>query len=146
MKRYTPADLADFEQVMGVELPAAYKKYLCEVGAGEHDGRSGISLLEEWTTFAYDFLSQEFPHTEAWNDLSLKNGRAGATPLYYDDGLYRGAIRMANTGEAYHLLVLTGAERGNVWSDERVPESRGIYPLVGADGGRMTIEEYLARR
>jgi hypothetical protein len=131
---------------MHVTLPEAYRVYLMQVGWGKR-----LSALEEWcqpyssTELPGDFLSQPFPFREAWNDVGLKGPVAGWRAAYYDPLLFRGAMRIVNLGcEGYELLVISGAERGNIWSDHRADSSGGIYPLARHGRPRVTIAEYLA--
>src|SRR5262245_13393131 len=126
-KRYSELELAGFERAMGINLPDAYRRYLKELGAG-----SSLSPLEDWSQpheperLPRDFLQQPFPFTEAWNDVGLKDPRVGWNSAYYDDMLFRGSMRIKNLGaEGYHLLVVSGSERGNVWADERASFSKG---------------------
>jgi hypothetical protein len=149
-RKYSSGELAEFERTMRVELPEAYKRYLRDVGAGDGLGR-GVSLLEDWCQpYSTDelqpgFLAEGFPHTEAWNDLALLDAKAGWRSKYFDASLFRGAIRICNLGcEAYHLLVISGTERANIWTDERVSAKKGIYPLSSPDGRRTTVAEYLS--
>jgi hypothetical protein len=151
--RYTDQQLDEFERSMSIRLPERYRLYMREVGAGQLGAVGFISMLEDWCqpedpeTQPRDFLSQPFPHTGPSNDLSLKDAKLGWGAPYYDDNLWRGAMRITDTGcESYHLLVVSGPEYGNVWSDERATASKGIFPLVGGEGGRVSIEEYLLAR
>ena len=118
-----------------------------EVGANRN-----LSLLDEWCQpnllghFPEDFLRQPFPHTQGWNDITLKDKQKGWGAPYYDDMLWRGAMRIRNMGcESYHLLVVSGPERGNVWADERATSSKGIYPLPDGAERRVSIDDYLTQ-
>jgi hypothetical protein len=144
-------ELLDFERTMGVLLPDAYRRYLREVGAGELNAQQGISLLEEWCQpsspdeLPADFLSQPFPFRESWNDLALLDLKAGWDAPYFDEMLFRGSMRIKNRGcEDYHLLVVSGDERGHIWCDERAGSKKGIYPLQRDGRRRVTVDEYLS--
>ncbi len=151
-QKYSTQELDDFERRTGITLPDAYRRHLCEVGAGQLNAQDGISLLEDWCQpsapedLSPDFLRQPFPFTDAWNDITLKDPKAGWNAPYYDEAHFRGSMRIKNIGcEGYHLLVVSGDERGNVWADERASYSKGIYPLRHEGCARMTINEYLAQ-
>jgi len=155
VRTYQESEIATFEHRMGIALPEAYRRFLRDVGAGRLPGRpagiEGLSLLEDWCQpqssedLPEDFLRRPFAFTEAWNDLTLRSSGEGWSAPYYDTLLCRGSMRIRNTGcEGYHLLVVSGTERGNVWADERVNAGRGIFPLASGPQPRTTIGEYLA--
>jgi hypothetical protein len=148
--RYTGAELADFEHTMGIRLPTAYRFYLRLFGWAD-PMRGGLSSLEDWCQpcspedLPTDFLRQPFPFTEAWNDLTQLDPDAGWAAPYFDDMYFRGAMRIKNLGcEGYHLLVVSGPERGTVWADERGNASLGVYPLRRWGQRRVGIGRYLA--
>src|SRR3954465_3792057 len=147
--KYSAQELSAFEHEMRVSLPEDYKKYLMEVGGGESLG-SKLSLLEDWCQpnspeeLPADFLSQPFPFEEAWNDLRLLDPETRWKAPYFDPLWYRGSMRIQNLGcESYRLLVVSGKERGNLWCDERVTATKGIYPLTWGRRQRATIGEFL---
>src|SRR5262245_33453986 len=149
-RKYSEQELAEFERTMGIQLLDVYKRYIREVGAGVFSA-SKVSLLEDWCQpisperLPPDFLRQPFSFHASWNDLTLKDPMAGWGAPYYDAMLFRGSMRIVNLGcEGYNLLVVSGDERGNVWCDERASFSKGIHPLEGDGGKRVTIEEYLS--
>ena len=130
-------------------LPKLYKQYLIDVGAGTFT-RSRVTLLEDWaqpygeSELPSTFLAQAFPHHHAWNDRDLLEIGEGWKSPYFDPLLFRGSMRIVNTGcEEYYLLVVSGEESGNVWVDDRVPSGTGIYPLQGTVQDRVTIGDYL---
>jgi hypothetical protein len=156
-RRYTAEEVAAFEHTMRIELPAAYRAYLLDVGAGFMCG-SRVALLEEWCEPHFpeelpaDFLAQPFPHSQAWNDLAIHDAARGWNSPYFDAWLCRGAMRVQSLGcDEYLLLVVSGPERGNMWHDARAVShiarggdgQRGIFPKASFGGGRVTIEEYL---
>ena len=147
-RRYRDEELAAFEERIGIRLPSSYKAYLVQVGAGEFTG-SKVSLLEEWCQpyseeeLPSTFLSTPFAFREAWNDRTLIDPALGWRAPYYDKLLFRGAMRIVNVGcETYYLLVVSGAEAGNMWCDDRAGTQSGIFPL-SVLGRRATFEDYI---
>ena len=155
--RYNAEELGAFERAMRIELPAAYKAYLIDVGAGFMCG-SRVALLAEWCEpydserLPGDFLAQPFPYAEAWNDVTVHDASKGWGSPYFDPWLCRGAMRAQSLGcDEYLLLVVSGPERGNMWHDARAVShiagsgggQRGIFPKQSFGARRVTIEEYL---
>lgn len=65
-----------------------------------------------------------------------------ARPGVLDPSLVNGAIWISHHGCALcTLLVVTGAERGNVWADRRTDYS-GIAPHVSRDGRHLRFGEW----
>jgi hypothetical protein len=78
--------------------------------------------------------------------LSTKEAGRGYGSAYYDDQLWTGALRIINGGcENYVLLIVTGAERGNLWYDAR-HDALGIFPLAGPLGARVQFDGLQASR
>ncbi len=146
-KIHTEEELVSFEKTWKIKLPAAYRDYLLKVG-GSCIPPSKVDLLEDWECepdeLPADHLSSDFPHFEAWNDMSLFDEAKGYESDYYDRVHRTGSIPIKSTGcEGFDILVVTGPERGNVWHDDRACNGEGIYPLEDKDGNRISIEVYL---
>ena len=144
MRLYSSQEIETFELRHRVKLPDSFRTFLIERGAGRK-----ISLLEEWcqpdfeNELPAEFLSRPFPHVDAWNDRSLLDDRGWFAP-YFDHLLACGAMRITNMGgEQYNLLIVSGAEAGNVWCDDRACNGTGIYPLKAGNRRRVHIDDYL---
>jgi hypothetical protein len=54
--------------------------------------------------------------------------------MYFGAEHVQGSLPICHEGSGYYvLLVVTGAERGNVWADGRVSD-QGIVPILAEDG------------
>jgi len=132
-RRYTEEELREFETRWNIVLPKLYRTFLKIVGC---TGTAGLMRLDEWQSphdpedFESDFLSTQFPHRLAWNDRSLKRSDSGFGSPYHSDDLWRGSLRIRNTGcEGYDILVVSGPCAGEVWHDDRICSGGGIFPL-----------------
>lgn len=132
-RRYSEEELSGFEGRWAIVLPREYHVFLRTIGC---TGPDGLSLLEEWhqphqvEVFPPDFLCSPFPHHIAWNDRSLLRDARGWASAYYSHDLWRGSIRIRNTGcEGYDMLVVSGPSSGRIWHDDRACGGGGIYPV-----------------
>jgi hypothetical protein len=135
-------EVAVFERRHGIKLPETYVTSLLAPALF-----SPFDALSEWAQPEGDeklpptFLSNPFPHLEAWNDLSLFDEALGWNSPYFAEDWWRGAMRVSNLGcEGYTLLVVTGPCRGQLWCDLRVSAMKGIFPLTNRSGERLLIE------
>lgn len=104
-RRYSEAELRQFETQWSVTLPIAYRRYLKVVGC---NGSPGLMILEDWYSpyelegMPAEFLSWEFPHRAPWNDLTLRELSRHDERHYHSSHWWRGAMRIRNTGcESY---------------------------------------------
>jgi hypothetical protein len=138
--------VAAFEARHGVSLPADYRAFLLEVGDGGIGPDYGIKPLADYqpaaglpqvtTTITMKdgstisagtgprevpartaVLGQPFVVREAWAPVD-EDGRATPLPVPADAHPYDGTLELAEIGCGYfHLLVVTGEDRGAVWVD-----------------------------
>jgi SMI1 / KNR4 family (SUKH-1) len=127
-------DIQKFEDKYQVNLPEEYREFLLEIGnggAGPGYGLPGIDtnfLNQENSDSSY--LSQPFMLTQEWNDLDLMQAsHEEGNPVYFYPNFVQGTMVIAEYGCGVEArLVITGAEKGNIWIDDRTNEA-GIYPL-----------------
>jgi len=150
-------DLAYFENLHSVKLPADYYEFLTEIGNGGSGPAYGLFPLSKWN---YDleitdknFLSTDFPHTTEWNlpknyDTEDENYFESKDFLdceddYYSNKQITGSLRICHYGCAiYYLLVITGNQAGYIWVDDRASDN-GIYPAVSKfTGKQMTFMDW----
>jgi len=156
------ATLQEFETRHAIQLPKEYRCFLLEVGnggagphyglfkLGETDSGWGHSSWAESDGFVGD-LSESFPHTEPWNDLTGEpDNEKGCEEIYeaqltafeeryWASANVNGAIPICHLGCALRQwLVVTGPEAGNVWCDDRA-DLKGLFPLIGKTGDRVTF-------
>lgn len=154
------AELAEVEEQFGVKLPDDYRTFLLEVGSGGAGPGYGLFPLgREGGTWGWDGdgailtgdLRKPFPHTKEWN-VSFEELAEGEDEDAYwarrdawDDEVYwnpketTGAICICHEGCAIRdWLVVTGAERGRIWLDDRASNA-GLIPR-----GKTFAEWYLA--
>ena len=111
-----------FESEHGISLPGGYRAFLIHIGnGGQGPTEYGWAALGDaaddmrgnefsvWTELPY--LSQLFPFTKPWvweNDEVSDEG--------IETQINHGCIYVGNDGcGAYWFLIVTGAERGNMW-------------------------------
>jgi len=123
-------DLAAFEAEFTVELPADYRDFLLRVGNGGAGPNYGLYSLDGAVTDApghksRDFLAAPFRLTTAFNPYSED---ASHEDLFGDQWIC-GSVILSHQGCGYFdRLVITGPQRGQVWTDGRVGD-QGIFPL-----------------
>lgn len=161
----------DFETLHRVTLPQEYKGFLTHVGNGGAGPAYGLFKLGEmddgfdhkpWTEGGgfVGVLSEPFPHTDAWNDLSeipvfddsqdhtleeedehSRQMDAWETRVYWNTVHVNGAVPICHRGCALRQwLVITGPESGNVWDDERT-DCGGLKP-VESEGKRVAFLQW----
>ena len=141
----TTAQVADFESRWGVRLPAEYREFVTTVGNGGAGPAYGLFRLEEAISYRgadlpADFLLSPFPFQTAYNPyedpkLSEYWGRSRkgeVTKEEYEARKRRevtGTLVLCHEGCGYlHLLVVSGAARGQMWLDATVSDG-GYVPL-----------------
>ena len=161
-------EIRQFERAHSVTLPSEYRSFLLECGnggagpyyglfpLGYFDGSGGP--LETWSEgdgFA-GILSRPFPHETAWR---LPSDRytppdlfrcAEEEKIWYqtlNDETWRpeliaGAFPICHQGCAVrNCLVISGAERGKVWVDDRANDN-GIFPETSETSERVGFLEW----
>ena len=154
-------ELIKFEIQNHIVLPADYRKFLLTVGNGGMGPKSGIFPLKnphaQSDKVPLDFLKNPFRYLSAWN-----NDRAASRVEDYiinqrgtEDDLKReekeyfnlihvsGSIRLCcDENGISTLLVVSGSERGNIWTDAR-NVGKGIFPNSGLPNKkRITFLEW----
>jgi hypothetical protein len=154
-----------FEERHAVRLPVDYREFLICVGDGGAGPPCGVFKLGEYEGEPWaerdgfiGVISKPFPHSEPWNDLSGVPAWDEAWPgdpnweeaeyervrdewqaWYWDTTRMNGSVPINHQGCNHRLwLVVTGAEAGNVWCDERADQS-GLFPLRMPGRERVTF-------
>jgi len=120
-----------------------YSSYALKLG--EMDDNHGYA---PWDDLFVGPLTEPFPFTEAWNDLTDQPDPDGPEDEYEQqleefEKLYfrpiEGGFPICHIGCAKRIwLVVTGPEAGNVWQDDRA-EDGGVYPMRDAEGRKLTF-------
>jgi hypothetical protein len=137
-----------FENRQRITLPEEYRYFLRWIGAAGAGPGYGLYEPGTWddeprsweSTGRVGPLAQPFPHRTAWN---LPRERLAALTAGLDDdlavaeywapGIAWGAMPIASLGGGTQaLLVVTGAERGKIWIDDRAHDN-GLAPDGGLD-------------
>lgn len=161
-----------FERAHRVTLPADYRGFLIHVGNGGAGPAYGLFKLGEmddgfghkpWTENGgfVGSLSQPFPHTGPWNDLTeepvydesreddqewedeyQRQLDAWEDRVYWNTVNVNGAVPICHLGCAYRQwLVVTGTEASNVWCDDRVDKA-GLRPLTQVGRDRVSFLQW----
>lgn len=155
----------DFEELHRISLPAGYRDFLLQVGnggaggvfkLGECDDGDGYRRWHENDGFV-GTLTEPFPHTQAWNDLTGlpcndRDDPEGEAEFwrqwqvfekrYLDPANVNGAIPICHEGCAHRdWLIVTGPERGNIWHDSRTTQD-GLYPAQQSGSARLTFLQW----
>jgi hypothetical protein len=160
-----------FEAEHRVSLPPEYRGFLIHVGNGGAGPAYGLFKLGEmddgWGHAPWNegggfigVLSQPFPHTEPWNDLSgepeddeareddpaweeeYQRQMDAFEAVYWSPANVNGAIPICHLGCACRQwLVVTGLEAGHVWCDDRTDHG-GLYPLQKSGLKRLTFLQW----
>lgn len=149
--RLSDTQLRATETEFEFTVPDEYRSFLLEVGNGGAGPGYGLFPLGQWGDTAAATrpwadrprrMSQQFPHTEAWNlsrdERTPPEGldRAGEDrwfadldQRYFDPALIDGTLPLAHLGCAIDvMLVVTGERAGEIWVDDRSSDN-GIGPL-----------------
>jgi hypothetical protein len=138
----TESKLARFERLHRVMLPGGYRDFLLHAGDGGAGPYYGLYSLETALISAGEgFLAHPFPYQHWWNGIDPPDWWASphaedldehSAPRHADydaDRHVQGTLRLAHEGCGYYcLLVISGAERGHMWSDGRSGDG-GVLPL-----------------
>jgi hypothetical protein len=162
----------EFEAQHRVTLPPEYRGFLIQVGNGGAGPAYGLFQLGEMDDgfghkpWAEDggflgVLSQPFPHTGPWNDLSeepvydesreddpvwedeyQRQLDAWEDRVYWNPANVNGAVPICHLGCAQRQwLVVTGPEAGNVWDDRRA-DYGGLKPVQQPGRERVTFLQW----
>lgn len=134
----------------GITLPEDYRRFLLFLGNGGAGPEYGIFPLEnslEHSVKDIRLLREPFPHVQAWNLTPHDVGQGGDNnyaafeEAYFQETYVQGALQINEVGSGtYTLLVITGRERGYLWSNDRASDA-GIGPLRGPHdrNGRLSF-------
>jgi hypothetical protein len=123
-------EVQQFESEFEVELPDDYKEFLLKIGNGGAGPYYGLYSLNDAVSDdpfhkSRAFLSAHFPLEDAFNPYS----ESATDDEIFDDKYIAGSIILAHQGCGYYdRLVISGPQRGQVWTDARVSD-QGIVPL-----------------
>ncbi len=162
------AEVQRFEHKHSIELPADFREFLTNVGNGGAGPFYGVCVLglfdaagsgdEPWqpNDGIVGVLAEPFPHSDTWNlpdelfdapgdlksDEAEEKWQQAHDEKAWAPELMNGAFPICHQGCAFRTyLVVSGPERGHVWSDGRASDE-GIAPHVGANGERMTFADW----
>lgn len=159
------------EKKYNCTFPAEYKDFITQIGNGGagpfyglfpmeiEDDNHGYCSWEEGHLISD--LSQPFPFTEKWNlsndffqqepdpdedtpsDIEEKMWNDWYDRLQNDYwNVCHGAIPICHQGcGVRNLLIITGPEAGNIWSDFRM-DYAGLEPVLTPDGKPMTFTQW----
>lgn len=130
----TGAQIEAFEQSQGIKLPDGYRTFLMELGNGGAGPGYGMLPLgfhpKYMTNLPPDLLARPFQHREAWHPQITS---AADDEWYCADHWIQGTVHLCHFGCGYYaLLVVSGAEYGQIWNDDRSSDE-GIYPDPSGD-------------
>jgi len=127
---------------------------------GDHDNGDDSCKWEDG--YLIGDLAQPFPHTQDWNlpksfwaepepdghrseeeeHLRIEAWYTQLEEQYWNPRIMNGAIPICHLGCALrHWLVVTGPQKGFVWSDDRA-DYEGIHPLRDSRGEQLTFAEW----
>jgi hypothetical protein len=170
--RLSEGTVGKFEAHHRVALPPEYRGFLMQVGNGGAGPAYGLFKLGEiddmrghkpWTENSglVGVLSQPFPHTGPWNDVSEeplydesraddpeweeeyeRKRDAWEDRVYWNPANVNGAVPICHLGCALRQwLVVTGPEAGNVWDDDRTDHG-GLKPHQHKGRKRVTFLQW----
>ncbi len=166
-----PQKVVTFETKHGAKLPLEYIAFLTQLGNGGAGPFYGLEKLEKSLFQDLDSpdkafinnLALPFPHSSAWNPIDAleiineKLEKAAAdededaemelwdekTDLLYPNENQNGFLNICNFGCGINLcLVVNGAEKGNIWTDNRAYDA-GFYPTNEDEFGNNTRIPFL---
>jgi hypothetical protein len=152
------AEIAAFEGLHHVSLPADYRLFLLNVGNGGAGPDYGIHRLGTWDQgrpwseedWLIGELAAPFPHTEAWNPVPFDPEKDDPADGVLDqiEGEYwclkhvNGAMPICDHGcNIQTWLVVAGPEYGHLWVDRRV-DWRGLYRVEQPGCDRITFSKW----
>jgi len=137
--------VGDFEARWRIQLPSDYRDFIIQVGNGGAGPAYGMFPLDETITYRAknlpaDFLLSPFPYQTLYNpyeDPKLaeyweRSRNHQITKEEYEVRKFKevtGTLVLCHEGCGYlHLLVVSGAARGQMWLDATVSDG-GYVPL-----------------
>jgi hypothetical protein len=155
--RLTDKQVADFEAEQSITLPADYRDFLTKIGDGGAGPYYGLLRLRDWDTELHlnqsNFLKTPFPYVDRWNlDRKFDDDNEDYFETkefqewedeYFDTKHITGSMRICHYGcGIYHILVVTGSDKGFIWVDDRVNQE-GLFPLINwRTNSKMTFKEW----
>jgi len=150
-ERISEEEVSAFEKNFSVLLPLEYRQFLTEIGNGGAGPYYGLESLNDSLYTDLDYKrpgelinpSIPFPFVDAWNmefkgDLEDDSAYEAHTAEYYSDKWETGILKVCNYGCGVSInLVVTGAEKGNMWVDDRCNDG-GVYPDLYFDQTERT--------
>jgi hypothetical protein len=135
-----------FEKRHGLALPDDYRTFVTRVGNGGPGPCDPLDECTEMRPQVMEFASKPFPHSKAWNlprryfenipEIDEENEEESYQKhqkymdKYWDPRHIQGSLPIYHQGcNYYFLLVLNGAERGTIWTDERADDA-GVIPIA----------------
>lgn len=153
----TEMEIQQFEHPHQITLPEEYRDFLLHVGNGGAGPYYGLLPLEKSVeSEESEFLARPFPHANWWNGMTPPNWwdvpseQREPTQFdprqeeeYFADKHIQGTLCLAHEGCGYYrLLVVSGPERGYIWSDERAGDG-GVFPIPHPSGSYRVEGFYL---
>lgn len=135
----TQAEVTAFEQRHGIELPAAYRRFLLEVCGGiDVDDEPQVYGLDSVELASSGTLAAPFWYSDGETEAlraALDEVPAGgvldhpAIVALQKEGMPDGCIVVADMSSEMSALVVSGEQRGRMWrlGDADVPETRKLY-------------------
>ena len=145
----TDSELANYEKVLGVALPAEYRDFLMKIGhggAGPFYGLFQLDGKDMENPTNLDQITKPFCWTDAtnptkWRSSGPEDGilieSSAAGDRYLEWWIIPGVLYICNYGCALRFfMVASGPQAGEVWMDKQADE-KGIVPECGEDGSRL---------
>jgi len=141
----TEPQVADFETRWRIQLPAEYRAFITLVGNGGAGPAYGLFPLAEAVSYhgdnlPTDFLASPFPYQKLYNPYEdpklseywARSEKGQISKEEYEARKFKevtGTLALCHEGCGYvHLLVISGAGRGQMWLDATVSDG-GYVPL-----------------
>ena len=125
-----------FETKNNIKLPEEYIEFVTKIGCFGFGPNEGLLPLNQYNDLGHrvleNDLTKEFPLTDKKEE----------SELHEYDSLMNGAILISDCGCGdSDILIINGAEYGNVWGDYRV-SCNGIQPLLNDDKERLSFLDW----
>ena len=141
----TEHQLCRFEQKHRVTLPDDFREFLLRIGGSGAGPAYGLLPMTYWFSHTHlangpYSLNVAFPYKEYWNPVDLVDYQENPEQYWHvSDECDRnehinGTIAICHLGCGHLvLLVVTGSERGYLWTDFRGSD-KGLSPSFTSDG------------
>lgn len=132
----TEKQVIGFEKTYDILLPEDYRQFLLEVGQPNFlmTLDKAIFASYHWynDSLPQDLLKRPFLHTKHWREPQLELDCLQQVEV--EKNAYGGWLAIANAGCTVHdILIITGIERGNIWSED-LGGGSGFMPYVEFEG------------